>query len=141
MVRWLNLICGLSALAEMGKIEVFFEFNESRTIICCERSRISETVELQISHILGVDSPKVFFLTSNGRRSTTTPYYLLQRWVNKWKSFIKVDSLEQVKNEDRLSVVLVNKENEVRAYIIIHYECLFIYLPVFNLFINQQNRP
>ena len=114
----------------MEKIEVLFEFKEIRTIICCERVRIPEQVEQQISRIAGIESPKVFVLASRGRKSTTTQYYLLQRWVNKWKSYINVDSLEQLRNEDRLSVratVLVNgpdKETDVSRntyYIAIGY--------------------
>ena len=96
------------------KLEILFEFKESRSIICCERPEISDEVELKMSRILGVDTrPRVFVLASRARRYTTAPYYLLQRWVEKWKCYINVDSLEQIKSEDRLSVTL-NKENKVR---------------------------
>lgn len=99
----------------MGRIEVLLEFKGNRTIICCEHSRIPEKVEQQISQVLGEESPDVFVLGSSGRRSTTTPYYLLQRWVTKWKSYINVDSLEQIKSEDRITVVLANKAESVEV--------------------------
>jgi len=101
------------------EIEVLFEFKENRNIICCKPSRICEEAELQISIVSGVDcSPlKVFVLSSSRRRSVPGPYYLLQRWAPKWKCYINIDSVKQIKSDDRLSVVTAAWEKRPRYWI------------------------
>ena len=100
------------------EIEILFEYQGHRSILKCKRSKILENIEkslvdLQLGGLLPQSSAspeptaiKVHTLQSS-RRVRGKPgkkYYLLQRYVKDWSAFINVDSIEQVRNRDTLTI-------------------------------------
>ena len=107
------------------EIEILFEYQGHRSILKCKRSKILESIEKSLVDLVGlpqssaspVTAVKVHTLQSS-RRVRGKPgkkYYLLQRYVKDWSAFINVDSLEQVRNRDTLTIaqtVALNSTNE-----------------------------
>ena len=105
---WSNIMdldssaCSIASSSLM--IEVLFEY---KAIIQSKVTKICRQVERHLSDNIGLNDPRVFTLSSKGR-STITDYYLLQRWMSSWKTFVNVDSSEQLKNMDRITVYQVS---------------------------------
>lgn len=111
-----------SRTKETKEIEILFEYQGHRK---CKRSKILESIEKSLVDLVGlpqssaspVTAVKVHTLQSS-RRVRGKPgkkYYLLQRYVKDWSAFINVDSLEQVRNRDTLTIaqtVALNSTNE-----------------------------
>ena len=108
---WSNIMaldssaCSIASSSLM--IEVLFEYKEYKAIIQSKVTKICRQVERHLSDNIGLNDPRVFTLSSKGR-STITDYYLLQRWMSSWKTFVNVDSSEQLKNMDRITVCQVS---------------------------------
>ena len=97
-------------------VEVLFEYLGYRCIICTHKSKICEEVKrhLQTS---GVDhNPRVVIASLSPQSASSDTVYFLQRWNPKWESFVNVESLNDIKKEDRLTVVKALSNPEVSYF-------------------------
>ena len=111
------------------EIEILFQYQGHRSIVKCKRSKILENIEKSLVDLVGLPqssaSPetaiKVHTLQSSRRvrgKPAGKKYYLLQRYVKDWSAFINVDSIEQVRNRDTLTIartVALNSTNESKT--------------------------
>ena len=102
------------------EMQFLFQHQGHRGILKCERSKILENVRETLHDLGGLphssstsaSAIEVHTLQSNRKAAVlrkqaecgNKSYYLLQRYVEEWKTFINVDSLEQLKNRDTLTV-------------------------------------
>lgn len=106
-------------------IEVLFEYQGHGTILKCKRSKLLESVENTMVEIVGLPQSsassetdiKVHTLQSSRRvrGKAGNKYYLLQRYVKEWSTFINVDDVMQVRNRDTLTIAqtaVLNSTNE-----------------------------
>jgi len=74
-----------------------------KTEFYCRQSKICKKVGREIERALGVKR-RVCMLSPARARPKDGVYYLLQRWKSDWKSFINVDSLQQIEDQDKLVI-------------------------------------
>ena len=86
-------------------MEVLFELHESRKILTITKDNVIFTVEEELGK-LGVDGVLAYFFCPQGeRRHGGKDVYILQRWTEKWKTFVDVPDVDQIQDGDRLTVV------------------------------------
>ena len=99
-------------------LKVLFEYQGHRSILKCKRSKILEDIGKGLADLthIGLDPQtsasesviEVHTLQSRrrvlGKPKPGVKCYLLQRYVKDWKTFINIDSIEQIKNLDTLTV-------------------------------------
>ena len=93
-------------------MELLFEYCSSRVVVKSSSSSLCQCIEKELQKF-GVTSSVV--LPSQASDSASDSL-LLQRYDDKWKCFINIDSLEQVTEGDRLTVVSkpIPTSNKVR---------------------------
>jgi len=82
-------------------MEVLLELNESRKILTVDRDELVYTVKHEIE-LLGIRGVLAYFSCPRGQSSSSKKVFILQRWSEKWKSFVDVTDIEQVEEGDRL---------------------------------------
>ena len=83
------------------RMEVLLELRESRKTLIATKDNIVFVVEE-----LGVDRVLAYFSCPWGeRRHGSKDVYILQRWIDKWKSFVDVTDVDQIQDGDRLTVI------------------------------------
>ena len=95
-------------------MEVLLEYQGIRSILNCKRSKIVESIQNNLAELVVLRTSasnsalEVHTLQSRrkvrGKSKLGTKYCLLQRYVKEWNTFINVDSIEQVKNRDILTI-------------------------------------
>ena len=86
-------------------MEVLFELHESRKTLTITKDNVIFTVEEELGK-LGVDGVLAYFSCPRGeRRHGGKDVYILQRWTEKWKTFVDVPDVDQIQDGDRLTVV------------------------------------
>jgi len=83
-----------------GYVEVLFEYKDSRKVLYLHPSQACECVQEEL-RCMGLTNAVVTLSVL----PETTDCYFLQKWDSKWKTFVDVDSTDQVGESDRLSVV------------------------------------
>lgn len=83
-----------------GYVEVLFEYKGSRKVLYLRPSQACECVQEEL-RCMGLTNAVVTLSVL----PETTDCYFLQKWHSKWKTFVDVDSTDQVVESDRLSVV------------------------------------
>ena len=105
-------------------IEVLFEYKDEnyddyRAVVRAKANEICHEIQQHMKTHLALKDPKVFCLCSKGR-CTGQDHFILQHWMRDWKTFVNVDSMEQIKNGDRIAVCQVSalsrSSNKVRIY-------------------------
>ena len=96
----------------MAEIQVLFEFKEYRCILRTAKPRLSREVEHHLRRVFGFVQPYVLSscpsaeltdgITSSTSRSS--PFYL-QRYNAQFSTFINVDSVEEIMEGDRITVI------------------------------------
>ena len=102
---------------EMDALSLLFEYEGMRAILNCKRSKIAKNIESNLAELAALPQTSASesalevhtlqsIRTVRGKsKSSGIKYYLLQRYVKEWNTFINVDSMEQIKNRDILTVV------------------------------------
>ena len=102
------------------EIQVLFQHQGHRSVLKCKRSNLLENVQKTLLDLGGLPhssssepaaDTEVHMLQSNRKAAVRRKpadmyksYYLLQRYVEEWSTFVNVDSIEQVKTRDTLTV-------------------------------------
>ena len=82
-----------------------FELHESRKTLTITKDNVIFTVEEELGK-LGVDGVLAYFSYPRGeRRHGGKDVYILQRWTEKWKTFVDVPDVDQIQDGDRLTIV------------------------------------
>lgn len=87
------------------EIEVLFEWREHRSIIKSKRSQLLDKVTDNFICLAGQSDVQVHTLKSSRQARGKEKKYLLQRYVQEWKAYINLDTIEQVKNRDCVTIV------------------------------------
>ena len=66
----------------MESLEVLFEMNGSRKVLCVGRNKIVYTLENEIG-LLGIDGVLAYFSCVRGQGAGTKKVYILQKWSDK----------------------------------------------------------
>ena len=110
-----------------AEIEVLFEWQEYRNIIKSKRSQLLDKITENLACVAGQSDVQVHTLQSSRkgtpRGKQKKSQYLLQRYINDWKTHVNVDSIDQVKNRDCLTIMakpssateLLSSQNETAA--------------------------
>ena len=85
-------------------MEVLLEINGSRKVLCVSRNEIVYTLENEIG-LLGIDGVLAYFSCIRGQSAGAKKVYILQKWSDKWNSFIDVTDTDQIVDGDRLTVI------------------------------------
>jgi len=105
-------------MAENDVLCLGLEYNKSFTTIRSRRSSILLKVAEELKMLSGADIV-VLTISSRNRlaRSGTlgSQYYLLQRWMDTWDTYVNVDSIEQLQDRDKLTVCKVTTELQPRV--------------------------
>ena len=87
-------------------MEVLLEIGGSRKELSVDKGDVVFAVEEELGQ-LGMDGILAYFSCVRGEEHRTDKrVYILQRWAEKWESFVDVTDVEQIKDGDRLTVVL-----------------------------------
>lgn len=88
------------------EIEVLFEWRDNRSIIKAKQSELLDRITEIFATFSGQDA-QIHTLQSNRQvtgKVTKQGKYLLQRFVHNWSTYVNVDSINQVKNRDILTI-------------------------------------
>ena len=87
-------------------MEVLLEIGGSRKELSVDKGDVVFVVEEELGQ-LEMDGILAYFSCVRGEQHRTDKrVYILQRWAEKWGSFVDVTDIEQIKDGDRLTVVL-----------------------------------
>jgi len=87
------------------RIQVTFKYNGTEEIIKSKPSKICGRVEtLLYTDSLHDEKNVLGVFTLSCKMRPCTEHYILQRWIKKWKIFVNVDSVDQIKHMDTLRV-------------------------------------
>ena len=95
-------------------MEVLLEIGEdSRKELRIDKDNVVFAVEGELGQ-LGMDGILAYFSCVRGEKHRSDKrVYILQRWSEKWENFVDVTDVEQIKDGDRLTVVLDRAAAEV----------------------------
>ena len=84
-------------------VQVLFEYQGSKHQLTLTPSLVCETITRELAKF-GKDG--VIVKLSNAASSSSSPaVYLLQKWSSSWGAYIDVESVGDIKDKDRLTVV------------------------------------
>jgi len=86
----------------MESFDILFEFEGSRKQLTISASTVLSCIEDQLKN-RGISEPKI--LLSARCDVEGEGIYLLQKWCNKWGTYIDVESIDQLKGGDKVCVV------------------------------------
>ena len=95
-----------------NEMEVLFQWKNYRSIIKSKQSELLDRITEIFVSFSGRRDPgrdvQIYTLQSSrkakGKHDKNSVQYLLQRYVNNWKAYINVDSIDQVKDRDNLTI-------------------------------------
>ena len=87
---------------DMSKIEVLLEVGASRRILKTTSESLLLVLERELGSV-GLDG--VLALSPSACESTDKKVFVLQRWVDRWHTFVDVTDKAQVKDGDKLTLV------------------------------------
>ena len=102
-------------MAENAEISFGFEYKKSCTMITSTRPTILPKIREELRILTGADNEVLTIASRNRRAKCGTlgnKYCLLQRWMESWNMYVNIDSLDQVKSRDKLTVCEVVKHND-----------------------------
>ena len=83
-------------------MEVLFEWQEYQSIIKSKQSKMLDRITETFVSFSRKQDVQIHTLQSSRKAKGKQGKCLLRRYVNNWKAYINVDSIDQVKNCDRL---------------------------------------
>ena len=88
------------------EVEVLFEFRESKRQLKVSPKSICKVLAQELSQF-GKEGVVVQLAKPQSSRDTVQPagVYLLQRWSTTWQTIIDVESIQEIDDKDRLTVV------------------------------------
>lgn len=96
------------------EIEVLLEVGESRRKLTVERDHLVYAIEEELGK-LGIDGVLAYFSCEPGSRLSTKQVYILQRWDEKWSTYVDVSDTDQVKSGDRLICTLQQSQDSASS--------------------------
>ena len=96
------------------EIEVLLEIGESRKELAVERDHLVYAVEQELGR-LGKDGVLAYFSCDPGSRLSTKEVYILQRWDDKWGTYVDVSDTDQLKTGDRLVCTLQQSQDNASS--------------------------
>ena len=87
----------------MEPLELLLEINSSQKELHVSQDELVYTIEREIG-LLGINGVLVYFSCPRGERLATKTVYILQRWSDKWDSFVDVTNTDQIVDGDHLTV-------------------------------------
>lgn len=105
--------CGTSRSRDSGskrrqdnELEILFEWQAYRSIIISKRSQLLERLTEVLASFSGKREIQIHTLQTSRKPSKGKQgIFLLQRYVSNWKTYVNVDSIDQVKNRDSLTII------------------------------------
>ena len=104
----------------MAKIELLFEYCESRRCLRVRRENVCESIEQELSRF-GKQGIRVQLLAHSGSSSS----YLLQRWSTTWNTYIDVEDAADLEDKDRVTVVQMSSVRSPKVYINVIYKYIY----------------
>jgi len=98
----------------VGQMEVLLEINMPRKELRDSKGELVYVVEREMGS-LGMDGVLAYFSCPHGKRFGIKTLYLLQRWPQKWNSFVDVTDVDQVVDGDRLTIALQSSAPELKG--------------------------
>ena len=89
-------------MEEDPTLEVLFEYKGSRKELLLPVSTVCDRIEQELQG-LGVSGATVTL--SPGLAKAQDNSFFLQRWCSKWGAFVNIDSVYELRGDDRLTVV------------------------------------
>ena len=86
-------------------MEILLEVEDSRKVLSATRDELVYVLENELG-ILGIDGVLAYFSCPRGQTAGSKKVFILQRWSEKWKSFVDVTDVDQVFDGDRLTIVM-----------------------------------
>ena len=96
------------------EIEVLLEIGESRKELIVGRDRLVYTIEQELGR-LGKDGVLAYFSCDPGNRLSAKEVYILQRWDEKWGTYVDVSDTDQLETGDRLICTLQSNASSSRG--------------------------
>ena len=97
---------GIHVQPTMGdQVEVLVEIGEFRRELAVEKDQLVYAIEQELGR-LGKDGVLAYFSCDPGSRPSNKQVYILQRWDEKWGTYVDVSDMDQVKTGDRLVCTL-----------------------------------
>ena len=87
------------------ELEILLEVGDSRKVLSATRGELVYVLESELG-ILGIDGVLAYFSCARGQTAGSKKVFILQRWSEKWKSFVDVTDIDQVFDGDRLTIVM-----------------------------------
>ena len=102
---WVKNKCDFNTLYlhvahESGYIQLLFEYRESKRCLRVNRSNVCETIEKELSRF-GQTVSKVSLSEDCGSSNSL----LLQKWCTAWDTYVDVETVDDVDDKDRVTVV------------------------------------
>ena len=94
----------------MEPLELLLEINSSQKELHVSQDELVYTIEREIG-LLGIDGVLAYFSCPRGECWATKTVYILQRWSEKWDSFVDVTNTDQIVDGDRLTITEELKAN------------------------------
>ena len=85
-------------------IEVLFHWQDHRSVIKSKRSELLDRITEIFVSFSGKEDVQIHTLQSSRTAKGKQRKYLLQHYVTSWKAYINVDSIDQVKDRDNLTI-------------------------------------
>ena len=92
-------------------MEILLEVEGSRKVLTATRDELVYVLENELG-ILGIDGVLAYFSCPRGQTAGSKQVFILQRWSDKWKSFVDVTDVDQVFDGDRLTIVMQHPSDE-----------------------------
>lgn len=89
---------------DCNEIEVLFHWQNHRIAIKSKRSELLERITEIFVSFSGKEDAQIHTLQSSRKAKGKQRKYLLQHYVTSWKAYINVDSIDQVKDRDNLTI-------------------------------------
>ena len=86
----------------MSEIELLLEVGASRRIIKATRENLVLALERELGNV-GLDG--VLALSPSTSENTSKTIFVLQRWTDRWNTFVDVTDESQLKDGDKLTLV------------------------------------
>ena len=101
-----HVVWSTKKMEQSARLDVLFEFQESRKPLAVSRDAIIKAVERELAACMGNACllPPGMSLGETASSSKKS-FFLLQRWSLKWNAFIDVQSVDNINDGDKTMVV------------------------------------
>ena len=88
----------------MAEVQVLFEYKDSRRQLTLLPTAVCEVIGEEMMKF-GYVTPIVKLSTSERASVSHADEYLLQRWSQRWNTFVDVQNVDEIYDHDRLTVI------------------------------------